>query len=138
MNKGQTLFEVVAIVAIVAILVTSIVSVVAVSVRNSRFSKTQAEASRWAQEGMEWVRQQRDTNWSEFSQKSGDYCMQNLNWTPGRCAETATIANTSFVRNVTITPSGADYQVDVIVSWKDSNGSHQSRLTTVLTNWQGQ
>lgn len=138
MNKGQTLFEVVAIVAIVAILVTSIVSVVAVSVRNSRFSKTQAEASRWAQEGMEWVRQQRDTNWPDFSQKAGDYCMQNLSWTPGRCAGTATIANTSFERNVTIVPSGREFQVDVIVSWKDSGGSHQSRLTTVLTNWQGQ
>lgn len=135
-GSGQTLFEMVIVLAVAAILTTSIVGVVTISVRNSRFSQAQAQAARYAQEAAEWVRQQRDTDWAVFAAKSGNYCMASLGWTPGQCSASSFIPNTDFVRNVTITASGSDWQVDVAVSWTDSRGTHESRTSTVLTNWQ--
>ena len=77
-EKGQTIIEVlvalgasVAIIAAVTIAVTSALS-------NSLYNKNQNLATQYAQQGMEIMRQMRDSDWSSFSALSGNpaqYCL---------------------------------------------------------------
>lgn len=137
-QSGQTVFELVVVLAIVGLLITGIVSVVTLSVRNSSFSRDQSASSRYSQEALEWVRQERDKSWSTFQSKSGQtYCMKQLSWSSAStCGSSDTIADTPFLRTVTLENQDANsVLVEVVVSWQDSQGSHQSRLSTVLTDW---
>lgn len=143
-NKGQTLVELVVVLAVVGMIVTGVVSIAAVSVRNARFSKDQASASRYAQEAMEWIRQERDTSWSGFyNRRDRTYCMPTLSWSQtSGCNSDQFISNTQFIRTATLAPltplDENSVQVDVSVSWSDARGSHQSRMSTVLTSWKAQ
>lgn len=140
-SKGQTLIELVVVLAVVGMIVTGVVSIAAVSVRNARFSKDQATASRYTQEAMEWIRQERDTSWSDFySRRDRTYCMPTLSWSQtSGCNSSQVISNTAFTRTSMLTPLDVNsIQVDVNVSWEDARGSHQSRMSTVLTSWTAQ
>lgn len=65
--RGQTLFEVTIAVAVAVMVIISIVAAATVSVRNANFARNQAEATRFAQEALEWIRAQRDAStWEDF------------------------------------------------------------------------
>ncbi|MBI4029222.1 MAG: prepilin-type N-terminal cleavage/methylation domain-containing protein [Candidatus Blackburnbacteria bacterium] len=137
-ERGQALLELIVVLLVLGLMITAVVSVVTNSVRNARFAKDQAQASRFAQEGLEWIRAQRDTGWTNFQSKTDrTYCMQTLSWAlQSNCTSTQTISGTGFVRNSTLaTVDSNTVSVDVKVSWNDSMGSHQARQSTYLTNW---
>lgn len=148
-QKGQTMFELIMALMVAMVIVTAIVSVVTVSLRNSLFAKQQSEATRFAQEGLEWVRSQRDSSWTTFYAKSGTvmqrYCVNTLAWPASvvQCDGTQFIAGTSYYRDLelqsfnkdTSNPDFETVQANVIVSWNDARGKHQSRLTTQFTDW---
>ncbi|OGY09063.1 MAG: hypothetical protein A2700_02395 [Candidatus Blackburnbacteria bacterium RIFCSPHIGHO2_01_FULL_44_64] len=137
-NAGQTFVELVIVLAVIGVIVTGVVGVVAISVRNARFSSDQARSSRYAQEAIEWVRQQRDSGWASFAARSGrTYCMQDLTWNLSNpCTSTQVIANSNFIREASLTGTDADtITVEVTVSWTDSGGEHSSKLSTILTSW---
>lgn len=137
-QRGQTLLELLVVLFVVGLIITGVVSVVTVSVRNARFSRDQAQASRFAQEAMEWVRQERDSDWTVFSSHiRTTYCMSTLSWnTATPCSASNIIPNTVFLRNVTLSTVDANtISVEVVVAWTDSAGTHQSRLSTYLTHW---
>lgn len=137
-QKGFTLLELLVVLIVVSLVITGVVSVVTVSVRNARFARDQAQASRYTQEAMEWIRQQRDSDWNTFFSRSGaTYCMSSLSWSSSSpCSSGNTISSTNLVRNATMqTIDNNTVSVDVVVSWSDTSGSHQSRMATYLTNW---
>lgn len=59
-NSGQTLIEVVVVMAVSVIVIGALVFATISSLRNSQFSKNQAQATKLAQEGIERVRTARD------------------------------------------------------------------------------
>jgi len=135
---GQALLELVIVLMVLGLIITAVLSVVTNSVRNARFAKDQAQASRYAQEALEWVRTQRDTAWTNLQARvDRTYCMQALSWTIASvCTSSQTIAGTNFVRNTTLaTVDSNTISIDVNVSWVDSMGSHQARQATYLTKW---
>lgn len=140
-SKGQTLFEIVMALAVVTIVLVSVVALVTVSVRNSSFSKNEALATRYAQSATEWLRGERDKDWDSFYAKAqaGIYCMkdESPNWNDAyACQATNIIPDTPFVRQVDFTiVSATEVKVEVSVSWSDGRGDHESRSTTVLTDW---
>lgn len=137
-QAGQALLELVIILMVLGIIITAVISVVTNSVRNARFSKDQAQASRYAQEALEWARSQRDISWTNFQSRTDrTYCMQALSWAISSvCTSSQTIAGTNFVRNVTLATIGTStILTDVSVSWTDSVGNHQARQSTYLTKW---
>ncbi len=138
---GQTLVELVIVLAVVGLVITGVVSIAAVSVRNARFAKDQATAARFTQEAIEWIRQQRDSSWSGFAARAGrTYCMDQLYWNiVNPCTAGQVIPNTAFTRSANlISLDASSVSVDVTVAWTDARGSHQSRMSTILTSWTGQ
>ncbi|OGM09131.1 hypothetical protein A2159_01725 [Candidatus Woesebacteria bacterium RBG_13_34_9] len=139
LNQGQSLFELVVAISVIALILMGIVSVAAVSVRNSSFSRNSTIANKYAQEATEWLRQQRDSNWSVFSTHSDSSgittCLgsEPLNaW--GNCSAISGI----FYRQVTLTTDAADINIinsEVLVTWTDSQGDHEINDTTIFTYW---
>ncbi|MBI2268468.1 MAG: hypothetical protein HYU80_03445 [Candidatus Blackburnbacteria bacterium] len=128
----------VVVIGVLALLITGIVSIVTFSVRNSSFSQSEAQANKYSQEAVEWIRQQRDGGWDNiYSKADGSVrCMQTLTLNiSGNCPQSSKIADT-FIREATLTRIDNDtVQIDVKVGWTDSRGTHESRTSTILTNW---
>ncbi len=61
-EKGQSLMELVVVIAVMVIVIGALTFATIASLRNAQFSKNQAQATKLAQEGLEWARTGRDRN----------------------------------------------------------------------------
>src|SRR3989344_3619732 len=59
-NKGQSLAELIIVMAVAVVVVGALVFATIATTRNAQFAKNQAQATKLAQEGIEWVRIGRD------------------------------------------------------------------------------
>lgn len=137
-QAGQTLLEVLGALGAATIVLIAVTAITGTSLSNAQFSKNQNQATFYAQQGIEIIRNLRDSEeWSVFSARSGGtYCIDEN----GALVEGSACAENirgifSRKASFTTTPSGG-VQVDLTVSFVDSKGVHTSRLITVLTNWQ--
>ncbi len=123
LSKGQSIIEVIVALSLVAIVVLALVRVTISSIQNSSFAKDQQIATQYAQEGIENARKLKEENEVEFWSKNG--------------SEEETI--NKFTRTVTYTPAPGEedqkMEVQVVVTWEDTKGTHQSDLSTYLTRW---
>lgn len=134
--SGQSLFEVIVGLGITALILVGAMSLSTASVRNSDFARNDSVATKFAQEGIEYVREQRDTNWPSFyGQATGSpKNLGNLSWPPGGTCNIPSA--TIFCRTVTLSQvTSATVDVLVIVSWSDGQGTHNVRSATTFTNW---
>src|SRR3990167_5086879 len=133
-TRGQSMFEVIFAIAIAALILVGVTSLAATSVRNSSFSKSNALATKYAQEAVEWLRQERDTNWSQFSARASGSTISL--GTIGTWGGSCIISGTEFCRKVTLSGIATDtIEATVEVSWSDNQVSHESRNITRFTNW---
>ena len=142
-NSGQSLFEVVVAVGLSALILVGIASLSSASVRNSGYSRNNAQATKYAQEALEWLRSQRDAGWNNLLDHSNDtgkvHCINTLPpsaWDVIVCQDM--ISGTTFSRTVTLTTDSSDSnKIDafVTVSWTDAQGTHNVKSQTRFTNW---
>lgn len=126
-NRGQSLLEVIVALAVVLLVVIALVRAVVTAVRSSDFAKKSAQASSFAQEGMEKVRSYRDqNNWTTFTNNCNNLTAIGLSATPA----------SPFTLSVNCPDDGSKKKVMVRVSWTDSAGSHKSELISYFTDWQ--
>ncbi|OGE14987.1 hypothetical protein A3F00_05035 [Candidatus Daviesbacteria bacterium RIFCSPHIGHO2_12_FULL_37_11] len=161
-SSGQTLLEVIVVIAVGIIIVGVLVFATIFSLRNANSAKTNAQATKLAQEGLEKVRISRDrsgtiagfppgswvdaTFWSTnisvstcippqncyFKLDSGDLLYNGSFETPP-LTQGESIGN--FTRFIILSDDGnfASWKiVESVVSWSDFSGLHQSRVKTVL------
>lgn len=140
--KGQSLVEVLVAIAVVVVVLIALVAAVLVAVRGVRFSKEKVRANFLAQEGLEWVRNQRDSfGWADFagyaSGTGQKYCLQDLSLGQlGDCGESQTI-EAIFTREVTLALAGSDgVKITVSVTWDDGNNQFASEVDTHLYRWE--
>lgn len=146
-DRGQSLFEVVAAVAVVGIVLVALISLAVKATGDTTFSKSKSEASRHTQEALEWMRSERDANWQVFVARDTagtgtKYCLKGLNWSSQGVCDLMNdrIPNTVFVREAIITKDSLDpnvVEVDIVTQWEDGTGVHSSRAPTKFTNWKG-
>jgi Tfp pilus assembly protein PilV len=139
--KGQSLFEVVIAVGLSALILIAAVTLSSGSVRNASFSSNNAQATKYAQEAMEWLRGQRDAGWESFrddhSSSSGvESCLNTSPPTTWASPPCSVIAGTVFTRSVTLKTIDPDkINALVLVTWKDSQGTHEVKTQTHFTDW---
>jgi len=144
-ESGQSLFEIILALAITTLIIVAIVALTATSIRNTTFSKNKTLASRYSQEAMEWLRGERDTDFSAFKTRaftSTLYCLPSLSWSPeiiGACTSGQEIANTPFRREISFSTTsiacGDLIEAGVKVYWTDSQGIHEVRSVTCFSDW---
>lgn len=121
-NQGQSIIEVVVALSLVVLVILGLVKVSVNSINNTAFARDQRAATQYAQEGLESARQCKEENEIAFWSLS--------------CPELTAPSDTKFTRQITYTQiEEGKIQVEVVVSWTDSKGQHESNLTTYLTKW---
>lgn len=145
-QKGQTLIEALIALGAAAIIVSAIAIVVITSISNSDFSKNQNLATHFAQQGIDIMRSQSESDWSSFATRSGTFCLSQGNANLGFPVTNCSTPNVDnfFVREVIITQlsanCGGNAKVAVDVSWADGKCSasntycHSVLLDTCLAN----
>ena len=135
-RSGQSLFEVVVAIALISIVMITIVSLVTTSTRNSVYSRNKTEANRYAQEGIEWVRGERDVQgYQLFEILAGTTprCLDTLIWRSA--SPCPTIPTTIFTREIFFTPVDDGVKTAVSVTWTDGQGDHVVTEETILSDW---
>lgn len=74
--KGQTLLEVLIALAISVVVISAITASVIFALSNAQYSKFQNLATQYAQEGMEVVRKNKNSDYNNFKNLSGNYCIK--------------------------------------------------------------
>lgn len=141
--SGQTLIEVVVALGISVTIISAVVAVVLSALRGAEVSRTQNQATLLAQEGIEVVRQIRDTDYSGFQAKNGIYCLdKNSSTLRSGCSLTTPNVDT-FVRSVSIqqvsTCASGTASISAMVAWTDTNCKnstfcHNANIITCLEN----
>jgi len=145
-ESGQTLVEALVAFGVATILIVALVAATTVAVSRSQFVKQRTQAEKYAQEGIEWIRAERDNNnWNTYflpqasSGGGSRYCLNTLSWTTGgTCATFNLPAGGPFKREALLTRdvSGNKITVRITVSWQEGGRTHTSDQTTILTKWQ--
>lgn len=161
-GRGQTLLEILLAFSVSILVLSAIIVGITTSLSNTQYTKNQNLANSYAQEGMAIVRRTRDSNWTNFYSKAGDYCLDQNSIIltspsppPQNCGQKIGI----FMREVSIEHSSSDCsagtpptptpipsiiprgsKVTVKVSWSDSKcpvGTpycHKVELLTCFSN----
>ncbi len=127
MRKGQMLLEVVLALAIVTVVMVALVQLSTRSVKNSDYSRSQAEATSYASEAMEWIRSDRNTKgWGAW-------------WNDHPCGPTCdvVIGNGYTVHADINQVPGMPQQmtVSVTVSWDQGGVSHSAKQDAIFTQY---
>ena len=142
-NEGQSLFEVVLALALATLIIVALVSLVSNSIRNSSYSRNKTYATHYTQEASEWLRGQRDDDWDIFSTNflfcptpPHVQCLDTLAWgNCDICSDEEFIGNI-FKREINFTEIAADsVTAEITTYWTDSQGIHEVRSSTILTDW---
>lgn len=152
-SSGQTIIE--AIVALTALLIvfTAISIVVVSGLANSQFAKNRSLANKYAQQGLEFVRNVHSNDAARFSAiPDGTYCLDNTVNPPTITTCSGSVVNVggNFIRTMVFT-DGTDTlavapcvynqtRVDVVVKWSSGKCSvgdhfcHKATLTSCFFN----
>ena len=123
-QRGQTLIEAVGALAVISLVISAIAIAVTTSLNNAQFNKNQSLATKYAQQGIEIVRQIRNSNYISFASTNGTYCLGKGQTSLGTSQSNCNIANVdTFIRSVQIEQNpgcGANVaRVTVTVSFID-------------------
>lgn len=140
-KKGFSLLEVLVFTVILSLFFVTAMSVASFNLNNMKILEHKIVATRYAEEGIEWLKQEKEGGWSDFYSKgsiSGSfYCLNSLDWNSSfTCDEDYGLGIPSyFKREVLMRNSGSPVnQVDatVTVYWKEGNNVLNVPLRTVF------
>ena len=127
-NSGQVLIEAIVALAVVAFVLTGIVTALIASVNNSTFAKNQNLATNFAQEGLDFMRDQKENDFNSFSSLGtldSEYCLGPNDTTIASGNSCIEKIETIFTRKIYVDSSSgiscdAGVFVSSVVSWNDS------------------
>ncbi len=119
---GQTVIELLVALSAAVIIITGVTVTVISTLSNAQYSKNEVLATKYSQEGLEIVRQIRDSDYSTFSRLNGTFCL--IKGATSLSAGTCTSPNVdNFIRSVQIQQnagcSANGAKVIVTASWTD-------------------
>ena len=140
--KGDTLVEVLVALAVATVVISALTSLGIVTINNVRYIKDEDQSTKYAQEGMETVRNIRDSNYLAFRNYDGRYCL-GTDPTLTNAVASCTITNLEdhYIRSVQVTRNGCGgnlSSVTVTVAWSDTkclSGTycHSSKISSCFS-----
>jgi Tfp pilus assembly protein PilV len=158
MNKGFTLMEAIVAIFVITTGLVGVLSLVSQTISASTFSKDKLIAAYLAQEGIEIIRNIRDTNWvnnnswtNNISLNTSSYQLdyQSSQFPDPLCSlgpgnylkydgnfyNCSSGNDTKFTRKITITDFGNYINVLVSVQWQEKGVQHKVEAQENLYNW---
>ncbi len=151
-SSGQSLVEVAFATMVVSMVLVALLSSIIQSMRNSRVALEQTKANQYAEETLEWLRQERDANgWGVFQSSLANegtnltFCVATisadlaelLDAGTGACTEEDVIPNTIFTRELDIDVlSTTQVRATTTVNRPGRSGTITTQLETILSDTQ--
>jgi len=144
-KKAFSLIEVLVFITILSLFFIAAMAVVTFSLRNMKASEYKILAAHLAEEGMEWVRSEKEVDWSQFTTKDTGggttYCIIDLNWNNSVPCTNYTLGTPAiFKRELKVDNQAGNpvttTDVEVTVSWTDGTTVFQVPVKTVLKVWE--
>jgi len=137
---GQSFVELIIIVAVVILLVTGLIVGTVSSLKTTNFASSKSQATKYAQEGIELARRERDTGWYAFyaNRSNKTFCVNKTGaYIQGNMCAGSNLIDATFSRIVSYIWNSAQnrMEVTVTVSWPDGGGTHKSQVSTYFTQW---
>lgn len=139
-KKGFSLVEVLVFVTILSLFFVTALTVTTFNLRNLKIQEHKILATRYAEEGMEWVKQEKEDDWQVFTTHTGtNYCLNTLSWTSDLCTTYSLGSPGFFKRDLLITNSGSPVEKitgNLTVSWMENNVEQTVVLKSVFNLWE--
>lgn len=136
-HKGQSLIELLIAVSAATVALVALTALATKSVSNQTFSRIEVQATQRAQEQIDLVRKYRDKN--GFAALSTLSCSGvNTCYADQNVVTAGTVTTGSVTTWFQSTISNGTATVTVTARWTDGSGTHQSQLTTYLSDWSRQ
>lgn len=149
---GQSLFEAVIAIGFISLVIVAVAGLTTVSLHNSTSIKNKARANSLASEGIDFIRSRRDAGFEDFYDEVNvspfRFCMTRLSFSnTGACTDDPRdYIDGIFFRDVIFETTDTDpvqiplpeFTATVVVSWTDNKGTHESRATTIFSDWRAQ
>lgn len=158
-KKAFSLIEIMAVIMIIALGMVGVANLVTQSIQAQSLNKSNVIAHQLAQEGIELIRQVRDTNWVQGNPwntnlSSGNYCIDYLSSSPLSISSPSDChlyfndhryyssqagvgdQDTPFNRMITINDtSTTTMEVTSIITWTDRGRAYRYDVSTQLYDW---
>jgi Tfp pilus assembly protein PilV len=142
-SKGQGLIEVIVSLAIIVVAILGALSLATLTIKAGAQSRERVQAALLAQEGIEIVKNNRDTNWIKIDEGElidwANLPLSQINFptsTVGLLNGNVGGDFSKFDRGTTVSGSGDKKTVTCVVSWTDSGTTHNVTAIDYITNWQ--
>jgi len=156
-RKSFSLVEVLVFVSILSLFFITAVSITTFSIRNLKIQEHKILATRYAEEGIEWVKQEKEDGWQDLPGVTGfssrdistngtgtSYCLNSnpIDWSnQSNCSDIYSLGSPVgiFKRVLTVTNSGTpvdSINANVTVSWKENNTVQSVVVKSVLNLWE--
>jgi Tfp pilus assembly protein PilV len=137
---GQTIVEAIVVIGVVVLLVTGLIAGTTTSLRSASAGKIRSQALKYAEEGLEFMRNIRDQKWDTFQSYNGWYCLgtdgQLIPTTSqSSCSVNIVTSDNSFARSLNFVWDGQKMQVQVSVRYPEGSQTKDVSLTTYYTQW---
>ncbi len=133
MKKSFSLIEVLVFVTVLGLFFVAAISITTFNLKNMKIQEHKIIATRYAEEGVEWLKQQKEDGWTDFIAKGSSagthYCLNSLGWSitiPPTCNYGL---GTIYERELLIKDSG---ETIMTVSWQDMGTDLSVRIPTVF------
>lgn len=151
-EDGVSLLEAIIFIAVLSLIILAIVYTTTLSLKRTIFNQDKLFATRYAEELEEWIRGEKEVDWSTFLARSdATYCMNieiptcdsgNTCWDDtGACGSTdyslgeSNGLNNGFKRSVVMTTSGSRVDINITVEWLDGPNTYTVNLPSSLSRW---
>jgi len=139
MKKSFSLVEVLVFTAVLGLFFVAAISITTFNLKNMKIQEHKILATRYAQEGIEWVKQEKEDDWSIFITRGSDggttYCLNtSLSWDSSSPCGSYDLS-TIYKRELVITNSGSpvnQVEVSVTVYWQDMGTDLSVPIKTVF------
>lgn len=140
--KAFSLIEVLVFVTILSLLFVSAASITTYLLRTSKFNENKILATHYAEEGLEWVKSDKEDDWNKFTSLDSSagtgttYCIITLDWyAPGACSGTYFLGTPNiFLREVLLTNEGSNpvnqTEVQVTVYWEEGDKTFNVKINS--------
>lgn len=140
-KTGFSLIEVLVFSAVLGLFFVAAMAVATFNLKNMKIQEHKILATRYTEEGIEWVKQEKEDDWPIFitrgSTDGKTYCLNSLNWdTTVNCGEIYALGTPGFFkRELLITNSGSpvnQVNTTTTVTWKEGVNSFNVVIKTVF------
>lgn len=144
MRKSFSLIEVIIFVSILSLFLISAASIITISLQQNTLQIEKLKARHYADQLLEWIKSEKDIDWTTFVARAGSYtyCFENETLVWGAdvlSGNDCPLLNSLYKRYATFrtTGSGGSAQVDVVihVDWVVGGNNYNTSLHTIFSQW---